>query len=102
MAARDHRFETKEAAYAMFLVHHRSAGGQIGQLIDDDFRVFVTPSSAALSAAFAEEFRRSGTMGRILEQIPVFLNTNEESGLWGAALAAAQRLGFECSREEDE
>ena len=48
-------------------------------------------------AAFAEEFRRSGTMRRILEKIPVFLNTNEESGLWGAALAGAQRLGFECS-----
>ncbi|RJQ56668.1 MAG: glucokinase [Nitrospiraceae bacterium] len=42
--------------------------------------------------AFGEEFRSSKTMSRILEQISVFLITNEESGLWGAALLGQQML----------
>lgn len=45
-------------------------------------------------SAFAEEFRRSSTMGHLLAGIPVFLNRNQESGLWGAALAAVQDLRF--------
>jgi glucokinase len=43
-------------------------------------------------AAFAEEFRRSPTMSRILDSIPVFLITEEESGLWGAARCGMQLL----------
>ncbi|MDA8079266.1 MAG: glucokinase [Nitrospiraceae bacterium] len=42
--------------------------------------------------AFASEFRDSKTMGRILAQMPVFLITNEESGLWGAARYGQQLL----------
>lgn len=42
--------------------------------------------------AFATEFRSSPTMSKILEQIPVFLISNEESGLWGAALLGLQTL----------
>jgi glucokinase len=42
--------------------------------------------------AFSEEFRCSKTMSRILAQIPVFLITDEESGLWGAALLGQQIL----------
>jgi glucokinase len=41
---------------------------------------------------FAQEFRRSQTMARVLAKIPVFLNQNEESGLWGAAMKALQEL----------
>jgi glucokinase len=41
---------------------------------------------------FATEFRSSPTMENILEQIPVFLISNEESGLWGAALLGLQTL----------
>jgi len=42
--------------------------------------------------AFAIEFRSSPTMSKILEQIPVFLISNEESGLWGAAVLGLQTL----------
>jgi len=42
--------------------------------------------------AFREEFHSSSTMSRILAQIPVFLITNQESGLWGAALLGQQIL----------
>ncbi len=42
--------------------------------------------------AFIREFRTSGTMASLLKEIPLFLNTNEESGLWGAAVAAVKRL----------
>jgi glucokinase len=42
--------------------------------------------------AFSEEFRSSKTMSRILARIPVLLITNEESGLWGAALLGQQML----------
>ncbi len=41
---------------------------------------------------FGREFRRSATMGHLLARMPVFLNRNEESGLWGAALAGALEL----------
>jgi len=42
--------------------------------------------------AFSEEFRSSKTMSKILARIPVFLITNQESGLWGAALLGQQIL----------
>ena len=42
--------------------------------------------------AFEQQFTNSKTMSAMLEKIPVYLNTNEESGLWGAALFAAQNL----------
>jgi glucokinase len=35
---------------------------------------------------FRNEFLDSPTMGDLLAKIPVFLNDNQESGLWGAAL----------------
>jgi len=41
---------------------------------------------------FERSFRHTATMTHVLEKIPVFLNTNEESGLWGAALLGAQLL----------
>ncbi len=41
---------------------------------------------------FEQQFHRSKTMAPMLEKIPVYLNTNEESGLWGAAFWAAQTL----------
>ncbi len=42
--------------------------------------------------AFLEEFRRSESMAHLLARIPVFLNANEESGLWGAAVRGVQEL----------
>jgi glucokinase len=42
--------------------------------------------------AFGAEFRSSGTMGHLLEKIPVFLLTNEESGLWGGAVLGLQEI----------
>jgi glucokinase len=60
--------------------------------------VYITGGVAAklpclvTNAEFTREFRRSKTMARVLEKIPVFLNTNEESGLWGAGVAAQQFL----------
>ncbi len=41
---------------------------------------------------FKNEFRSSVTMGHILEKIPVYLITNEESGLWGSAFFGKQKL----------
>ena len=41
---------------------------------------------------FARAFRHTETMSHVLDRIPVFLNTNEESGLWGAALRGVQLL----------
>jgi glucose 1-dehydrogenase len=38
------------------------------------------------------EFTYSKTMESLLSKIPVFLNVNEESGLWGAALRGVQQL----------
>ncbi len=40
---------------------------------------------------FVREFRLSQTMGQLLERIPVYLNPNQESGLWGAAAAALEQ-----------
>lgn len=42
--------------------------------------------------AFLQEFRRSESMAHLLAKIPVFLNANEESGLWGAAVHGTQEL----------
>ncbi|MBI4763794.1 MAG: glucokinase [Deltaproteobacteria bacterium] len=42
--------------------------------------------------SFKAEFTYSKTMESLLNKIPVFLNVNEESGLWGAALRGVQRL----------
>ncbi|MBI5603104.1 MAG: glucokinase [Deltaproteobacteria bacterium] len=42
--------------------------------------------------SFKAEFTHSKTMGSLLKKIPVFLDVNEESGLWGAALRGVQRL----------
>jgi glucokinase len=42
--------------------------------------------------AFEDEFRSSSTMSDILRNIPVFLITNEESGLWGAAFLGFQTM----------
>jgi glucokinase len=43
--------------------------------------------------AFVDEFRRAETnMLHVLKDIPVFLNSNEESGLWGAALRGVHQI----------
>ena len=42
--------------------------------------------------AFATEFLSSRTLSALLEKIPVYLNKNEESGLWGAAVLGLQEL----------
>lgn len=42
--------------------------------------------------AFMNEFLNSATMGEILQQIPVRLLTDTDSGLWGAAFAATLTL----------
>lgn len=42
--------------------------------------------------AFAIEFRSSGTLADLLEKIPVFLITDENSGLWGGAVMGLQKL----------
>ena len=42
---------------------------------------------------FEKEFRTSAKMAHILEDIPVFLNSNEESALWGCAMLGKQLLG---------
>ena len=42
--------------------------------------------------AFERQFTNSKTMAAMLKKIPVYLNTNEESGLWGAALFAKLKL----------
>lgn len=41
---------------------------------------------------FARAFRHTTVMSHVLDRIPVFLNTDEESGLWGAAFKGAQML----------
>jgi glucokinase len=43
-------------------------------------------------AEFEASFRSSSTMAGELKKIPVFLNANEESGLWGAAFYGQQQL----------
>lgn len=42
--------------------------------------------------AFEEEFRSSDTMVEVLSRIPVFLITDENSGLWGGAVYGSQIL----------
>jgi glucokinase len=42
--------------------------------------------------AFRKEFRSSDTLTHILEKIPVFLITDQNSGLWGAAQFGLQKL----------
>ncbi len=42
--------------------------------------------------AFAEEFCRSDTLSDILSLIPVFLITDQNSGLWGSAFLGLQKL----------
>ncbi len=41
---------------------------------------------------FMSEFRRSETMAHVLKKIPVWLNSNQESGLWGSALQGLELL----------
>lgn len=48
--------------------------------------------------SFAREFRTSPTMSDLLEGIPIFLMTDQESGLWGAAAYAMQVLRRESER----
>jgi glucokinase len=54
----------------------------------------VAPKAPSLVTheAFATEFRSSRTLSAVLEKIPVYLNKNEESGLWGAAFLGLQEL----------
>jgi glucokinase len=42
---------------------------------------------------FEEEFRSSDTHARLLAKIPVSLISDENSGLWGGAILARQKLG---------
>lgn len=42
---------------------------------------------------FSREFREKSRSSDLLGKVPVFLNLNQESGLWGAAAAALERLG---------
>lgn len=44
--------------------------------------------------AFREEFITSAAHSKMLEQIPVYLNLNEESGLWGAAFYGLVAMGI--------
>jgi glucokinase len=41
---------------------------------------------------FTIEFRRSKTMSHVLKKIPLMLNSNQESGLWGAAVQGLELL----------
>jgi glucokinase len=41
---------------------------------------------------FERQFKRSKTMSDMLNRTPVYLNINEESGLWGAAFAGLLKL----------
>jgi len=60
--------------------------------------VYVTGGVAARNPllvehpAFMEEFRRSPSHKELLSGLPVMLNLNEDSGVFGAALFGAQRL----------
>ncbi|HHP7235233.1 MAG TPA: glucokinase [Desulfobacterales bacterium] len=45
-----------------------------------------------MHSEFLRSFRHSHTMAAVLGKIPVLLNTNEESGLWGAALKGLLEL----------
>lgn len=57
--------------------------------------IAATSEHVVRHPAFAEEFRASETHGRLLANIPVFLNKNVDSGLWGAA-----QRGLELLRRE--
>jgi glucokinase len=48
--------------------------------------------SIVLCKGFRQEFYNSASMERILRGVPVHLNANEESGLWGAAFAALNKI----------
>ena len=50
---------------------------------------------------FERQFTHSKTMATMLQKIPVYLNTNEESGLWGAAFLATQKLKQQNRRVDD-
>jgi glucokinase len=41
---------------------------------------------------FGKTFRQTASMAHVLKDIPVYLNTDEESGLWGAAVKGLQLL----------
>ena len=43
---------------------------------------------------FCREFRLSATMKDLLAVMPVYLMTDQESGLWGAARFGLQELGL--------
>lgn len=45
-----------------------------------------------LNESFKNEFLDSDTMGNVLATLPVFLITNQNSGLWGAAMKAVRTL----------
>ena len=47
---------------------------------------------------FKREFHSSSTMGHLLRKIPVFLITDENSGLWGAAFLGLQKLRLQKER----
>jgi glucokinase len=48
--------------------------------------------SLVMHSEFKREFCSSETMGHVLAKIPVLLNSNQESGLWGAALQGVELL----------
>jgi glucokinase len=50
---------------------------------------------------FKRQFINSKTMAAMLHKIPVYLNANQESGLWGAAFLAAQKLKQKNRRVDD-
>lgn len=54
--------------------------------------VAVRTPSLLTHKNFETEFRNSVTMASLLDDVPVLLMDNEESGLWGAALLAQQQL----------
>ena len=43
---------------------------------------------------FAREFHLSDSYPELLKQIPVHLITDQDSGLWGAAVYGLQRMGL--------
>ncbi|NIS59794.1 MAG: glucokinase [Proteobacteria bacterium] len=49
--------------------------------------------------AFASEFHSSRTLSELLKKIPVYLNKNEESGLWGAAFLGLQEFQRESGQQ---
>ncbi len=60
--------------------------------------LFVTGGLAAkapelvMHPAFVREFRSSDTMAHLLDRVPVSLIRDQNSGLWGAAVLAQQKL----------